>query len=150
MCDAIISIKPKHVESILSGKKTVELRVRNVNLPEGTRLWIYTTLPIGQVGAHAEVGFIECLSPKEMWRKYGGSICISKQDFEEYTKSREIVTAIGLKNVRRLSQDICLKAMRSCEENFQPPQFFTRLHPERELYKMLHSIDYPKTGDDRV
>jgi len=139
MNDAIISIKPQHVENILSGEKTVELRTRSVNLPSGSRLWVYTTLPVGKVKLSTEIDFVELLPPKAMWRKYGHRICITKKDFDAYTKGRDLVSAIGLKNVKPLDNDICLKTMRSYEKNFQPPQFFSRLNPERALYSAFYS-----------
>lgn len=139
MIDAIISIKPRHVENILSGKKTVELRARSVNLPTGSRLWIYTTLPVGKVKLCAEVGFIELLPPKEMWKKHGKSICIPKKEFDEYTKDRDFVAAIGLQKIRPLAKDICLDTMRKYEKNFQPPQFFSKIHPDRALYSAFYA-----------
>lgn len=139
MIDAIISIKPRHVENILSGKKTVELRARSINLPAGSRLWIYTTLPVGKVKLSTEIDFIELLSPKVMWKKHGGRICISKKEFDEYTKEREVVAAIGLRNIRPLDKDICLDTMRKYEKNFQPPQFFSKLYPDRALYSAFYT-----------
>lgn len=138
MIDAIISIKPRHVENILSGDKTVELRTRSINLPIGSRLWIYTTLPVGKVKLTAEIDFIELLPPKKMWRRHGKSICISQQEFDEYTAAREFVVAIGLRNVKPLDRDICLGTMRKYEKNFQPPQFFSKLHPDRSLYSAFY------------
>jgi predicted transcriptional regulator len=138
MIDAIISIKPRHVENILSGNKTVELRARSINLPVGSRLWIYTTLPVGKVKLSTEIDFIELLSPNKMWKKHGKSICISKKEFNEYTNGRELVAAIGLRNIRTLEKDICLDTMRKYEKNFQPPQFFSKLYPERALYSAFY------------
>src|SRR5690606_21728212 len=100
MNDVIISIKPRHAENILSGIKTVELRTRNFNLPTGSRLWVYTTLPVGKIKFSTEINFIEILPPKKIWEKYGRDICISKKDFDAYTKGRKFVSAIGLKNVQ--------------------------------------------------
>ena len=138
MTDAIISIKPRHVENILSGKKTVELRVRSVNLPVGTRMWVYTTLPVGSVSVSVDVDFIESLPPKEMWRKYGHRICISKKEFDDYTKCRDFVTAIGLREIRRLDSEVSLETMRVNVRGFQPPQFFSRVSPGSELYKVFY------------
>ena len=139
MIDAIISIKPRHVENILSGKKTVELRTRGLNLPEGSRLWVYTTLPVGKVMLFAEIDFIDRRSPKEIWKKYGKDICITKKEFDEYTKDRDQVAAIGLRNIRQLDKDICLETMREHEEHFQPPQFFSRLYPDSALYSAFYA-----------
>lgn len=100
MIDAIISIKPRHVENILSGDKTVELRTRSINLPVGSRLWIYTTLPVGKVKLSAEIDFIELLSPKKMWKKHGESICITKQEFDEYRTCTFGCYARGFSSIR--------------------------------------------------
>ena len=139
MNDAIISIKPEYVEKILSGSKTVELRTRNICLPLDSRLWVYTTLPVGKVKLSSQISFVEALTPRQMWRKHGKSICISKKEFDGYTEGRDVVVAIGLKNVKPLKKDICLKTMREYEENFQPPQFFSRLHPDRPLYSAFYA-----------
>jgi predicted transcriptional regulator len=139
MNDAIISIKPRHVENILSGCKTVELRTRSINLPIGSRLWVYTTLPVGKVRLSMEIEFIDALSPSKIWKKYGEKICISKKEFDAYTKDRDLVSAIGLKNIFPLDQDICLETMREYEHNFQPPQFISKLYPERALYAAFYA-----------
>lgn len=139
MNDAIISIKPRHVENILLGSKTVELRTRSINLPTGSRLWVYSTLPVGKVKLSTDIDFIETQCPKKIWAKYGKKICISKDEYDEYTKGRELVTAIGLQNIRPLIKDICLNTMRGYEKNFQPPQFFSKLYPERALYSAFYA-----------
>lgn len=139
MSDAIISIKPRHVDNILSGNKTVELRTRSINLPSGSRLWVYTTLPVGKVEMSTEIDFVEVLPPSAIWKKYGKDICITKVEFDEYTNGRDLVAAIGLKNIQPLNRNICLETMRKYEENFQPPQFFSRLHPDRALYSAFYT-----------
>jgi predicted transcriptional regulator len=139
MNDAIISIKPKHVKNILSGEKTVELRTRTINLPTGSKLWVYSTLPVGRVELSTEIDFVDVLPPSEMWLKHGKSICITKKEFDKYTEGRDLVSAIGLRNIHPLKRDLCLKTMRGYEENFQPPQFFSRLSPERALYSAFYS-----------
>ncbi|EPC03237.1 hypothetical protein L861_23290 [Litchfieldella anticariensis FP35 = DSM 16096] len=87
----------------------------------------------------AEIMFTDSLPPNEVWTKYGKEICISKEEFDEYTKGRSAVSAIGLKNVQPLSKDICLNTMREYEKNFQPPQFFSKLCPERALYSAFYA-----------
>lgn len=139
MIDAIISIKPRHVENILSGKKTIELRTRGLNLPQGSRLWVYTTLPVGKVKLSIEIDFIEQLPPNKIWKKYSKCICITKKEFDEYTRGRELVAAIGLRNVRPLKKEMCLDTLREYEENFQPPQFFSRLYPGSALYSAFYA-----------
>tara|TARA_R110002020_G_scaffold276362_2_gene491734 strand:+ start:7604 stop:8023 length:420 start_codon:yes stop_codon:yes gene_type:complete len=139
MTDAIISIRPKHVEDIISGKKTVEVRLKNIKLLPGSRLWVYTTLPVGKVKVSAEIDFIESLPPDEGWRKYRECISISKKEYDAYTGGRSVVVVIGLRNVKILEKEICLSTMRQYEKDFQPPQFFTKLSPERALYSAFYT-----------
>ncbi len=139
MLDAIISIKPRHVENIVSGFKTVELRTKSINLPIGSKLWIYTTKPVGRVEVSAEIKFIETLSPAKIWEKYSKDICITKEEFLSYTEGREHVTAIGLTDIESLCGSICLETLRNFEKGFQPPQFISKLYPEREIYSAFYS-----------
>lgn len=137
MIDALLSIKPQHVKNIESGAKTVELRVKPLNLEVDSRLWIYTTLPVGEIGLHAQIDFIESSSPENVWSMHGKSICISREDFDRYTAGRKQVTAIGLKNVSILERGISLEFIRQQVGLFNPPQFFLRIAPGSALRKVL-------------
>lgn len=138
MHDAIISLKPKHVENILSGNKTVELRTRTINMPVGSKLWIYATLPVGKIKLSVDIDFVEAGSPLDIWERYGKDIFISRHEFDKYTKGRQRVVAIGLRNIEPLDRDICLTTMRKYKADFQPPQFFSRLCPGMELYSAFY------------
>lgn len=139
MSSALISIRPNHVRDILSGKKTVEIRTRSMQLPIGSVLWIYSTLPTGKVEAIAEIDFIDTRSPSTIWRKHKESICISKKHFDSYTQGREKVTAIGLRNIGPAQRSICLRALRSFDKNFMPPQFFLKITPDKKIYPAFSS-----------
>ncbi|GLO56577.1 hypothetical protein PPUJ20066_26130 [Pseudomonas putida] len=140
MIDALLSIKPQHVKNIKSGAKTVELRVKHLNLPVDSRLWIYTTLPIGEIDLHAQIDFIDSSTPEEIWSMHGRNICISREDFDRYTDGREQVTAIGLKNVNVLKRGISLESIRQQVGRFNPPQFFLKISPGSALRKVLSSL----------
>lgn len=140
MIDALLSIKPRHVKNIKSGAKTVELRVKPINLPVDSRLWIYTTLPVGEIGLHAQIDFIDSSTPEDIWSMHGKNICISKEDFDRYTDGRTQVTAIGLKNVNVLERGISLDSIRQQVGRFNPPQFFLKIAPGSALRKVLSSF----------
>jgi len=133
MSKALISIKPEHVKNILSGRKTVELRTRSINLPVGTRLWIYSTLPIGEVEIVVKIKFIETRPPSSIWRKYRNQLCITKSAFNAYTESREEVTVIGLAEVKEMEESVSLSDLRGFDEKFTPPQFFLKLTPDKKI-----------------
>ncbi len=134
MSSALISIKPKHVKNILNGTKTVELRTRSMNLAVGTLLWIYTTLPKGEIEAVAIVDFIDTKSPSSIWEKYKKQICITKLEFDNYTSDRKEVTVIGLSEVEESGKKLCLQTLRTYDKNFTPPQFFIHLTPDKKIY----------------
>ncbi len=105
-----------------------------MQLPIGSTLWIYSTLPTGKIEVIAEIDFIDTKTPNTIWRRHKKSICISKEMFDAYTQGREKVTAIGLKNIEPARRDLCLKALRNFDENFMPPQFFLKITPDKKIY----------------
>lgn len=133
MMKGLISIKPEHVKNIILGDKTVELRTRRLSLPVGSKLWIYTTLPTGCIEAVAEIEFIITSSPDAIWNSFSAEMCVSKEVFNEYTKGKKEVSAIGLVNIEKTDKSLCLKTLRSIDKNFMPPQFFIKLTPDKKI-----------------
>ncbi len=124
MRDALISIHPEHVKSILGGGKTVEVRRRRIRIPPGSRLWIYSTLPSGKVEAVATVVATEAGSPEEIWRKVGAVSGTSFDRFEAYSRGRAEIHILWLSNVRKLREAPSLEELRSEIPGFMPPQSF--------------------------
>ncbi len=133
MNDALISIKPDHVNNIKKGLKTVELRTRNISLSKGAKLWIYSTLPIGCIEVVAEIDFVITSTPRDIWKKYSKKLCISRTLFMNYTKGHKQVTAIGLKKVEETDKSLCLKVLRKYDKTFTPPQYFIKLTPDKKI-----------------
>jgi len=97
MSSIIMSIHPKYADLILEGKKTIELRSRNIKVlqnKQGRTVYLYATSPVKKI-----VG--ECTMLNEIWdetkpeqsyiedfeRVFTNS-CISKEEFvSEYMKS---------------------------------------------------------------
>ena len=133
MMKGLISIKPEHVKNIIQGHKTVELRTRRLNLPIGSKLWIYTTLPTGCIEAVTEIKFIVTSSPDKIWEDFNAEMCITKELFDKYTEGKNAVSAIGLANVKQTDKSLCLKALRAIDKKFMPPQFFIKLTPDKKI-----------------
>ena len=133
MMKGLISIKPEHVKNIIEGNKTVEIRTRRLNLPIGSKLWIYTTLPTGCIEAVTEIEFIVTSSPDNIWERFNTKMCISRELFDEYTKGKDVVSAIGLANVKQTDKSLCLKTLRTIDKKFMPPQFFIKLTPDKKI-----------------
>lgn len=115
MEDILISIKPQYVNKILSGCKLIELRTRKVNVPAGTKIWIYSTLPEGEIVASGIIERIELTSPENAWEKYSEILCINNNDFNEYVGDNTEVCLLHLNHIKELSKKLSLKQLRQSE-----------------------------------
>ena len=125
--DILISVEERHASSMLSGKKSVELRRKPLNILPGTRVWVYSKLPRGQVQVLAIVDEVVAGSPSKIWRSYGAQSAISKREFDDYFADAKTGYAIILQEVRPLAPILNLASIRKKISHFHPPQFFKRL-----------------------
>ena len=147
MSQAIISLKPRYAELVLSGAKTVELRNRVVRLKPGTLIWIYATRPVARIVGIAEVESVVHANPAEIWRRFGEAICVDRRGFDSYTRNRALVSALVFISVRQLGEFMTLDWIRRSVRAFQPPQFYARLPPGSRLRGTLDRIT--KSTSDR-
>ena len=144
MKQAIISLKPRYANLILSGKKSVELRNRIVRLEPGTKIWIYATRPVGRIVAFAKVKAVDYGEPTLIWKQFKKKICIEKTEFNSYTEDRKQVSAVTLTRVRELTdartEALSLDGIRGLTGTFHPPQFYAYLRSENELFEVLNGI----------
>jgi predicted transcriptional regulator len=141
MKHAFISIRPKHVENIVSGKKTVEIRTVNLNLEPEQTIWIYATLPVANLVAVAQVRAIHRLAPAKIWHQFKNSVAITKPEFDAYVGGRDNITAIQLTGVCTLDKPMSLEKLRSKQERFQPPQVIRYFEEGEPIFKAL-SVAY--------
>ena len=140
MRQAIISLKPRYADLILTGKKSVELRSRIVRLKPGTTIWIYSTRPVGRIVGFAEVKSVVHGEPTLIWRRFKKKICIDEAEFNSYTEDRERVSAVTLTRVQELAEAPTLDGIRELTGTFHPPQFYAYLTSENELLGVLNGI----------
>lgn len=86
MKSILLSIKPRYAKEIYAHMKHIELRKRQPNVPFGTPVYMYETLPIGKItGIFVYMGCI--VEEKEsFWKRYGDLTCVTKEEFFEYYK----------------------------------------------------------------
>jgi predicted transcriptional regulator len=134
----LISVEARHATNILNGEKTVELRRKPLKILAGTRVWIYSKVPCGQVRAIAVVKKIVSKSPIAIWKSYGKRSAITKHEFDAYFANAETGHAIIFQDVQPLAPELDLSAIRNEIADFHPPQFFKRLTngmPELALFE---------------
>ena len=140
MRHALISIKPKYVESILSGSKTVEFRRRKVNFLPGQWLLVYTTKPRACLEMVAKVKAVTAGDPEYVWRHFGDRSGISPDEFYRYIAGSEQAVAIELVSVTALNPGISLESLRALAEGFHPPQFFRWLEPDSPIISLCREL----------
>ncbi len=84
MKSILLSIKPRFANDIYSHMKSIELRKRAPNVPRGTPVYMYETLPIGMVtGVFVFTGCI-VEEKKYFWKHYGTLTCVTEEEFNKY------------------------------------------------------------------
>jgi len=129
--EILISLKPRHAESIFGGIKTVELRKRRLNVEPGCRVWIYATTPTAAILGYARLDRIEVAPPPQLWKKLGRKTGISREEFETYFQGCEVAYGLVLADVMEMEAPLPLARIRETIDNFHPPQFYCHLNGAR-------------------
>jgi predicted transcriptional regulator len=117
----LMSIRSRHVRSIVAGTKTHELRRRIPRGAAGMRIFIYSSGEDRAVMAHAEVAAVDSGTPESIWSKYAHVLGVSRAEFDNYFAGVDVAYALHLGNVMRSRQPISLKELRSTY-GLEPPQ----------------------------
>lgn len=126
LSNAIISIRPRFADAILAGEKTVELRRRIPALELGTRLWIYSTMPVGAVVGTTTVCSILREHPDDLWAKVRDFAGLQRPEFDEYFEGAPQAVAIFLTEPQRV-QSVSIEQLREIRTGFHPPQVLMRV-----------------------
>lgn len=100
MSKILMSINPKYVDEIISGRKKYEYRKIKVKRKDIDKMIIYSTSPIMKVVAEVDIEDILIDSPKKIWdmtKEYSGT---SKEFYDKYYKNRKNAVAYKLGNVK--------------------------------------------------
>lgn len=130
----IVSIRPKYVERILSGKKTVELRKLNAKIAPGARVLIYSTSPCCAVVGEARIAFRSQLPIAQLWKHHGCHAAVDREEFDAYYGDADEGIALGLEHVVRYRKPVHLRALRNVAEGFRPPQSYMRVSAMIEAF----------------
>ena len=126
--DVILSIKPKYVQSILSGEKRYEFRKAIFKNRTIDRVFIYSSAPVKRIVALFEIGTILEDHPAVLWdsmREYAG---IDAREFFSYFAGKSRGYAIGIENVQEFDEPI---DPRVSIPGFMPPQSYCYLNGEK-------------------
>jgi predicted transcriptional regulator len=118
----LLSIRPRFVDLIFSGTKTVELRRVKPRVQAGDLVVIYASgATKGMVGAF-EVQGVMAAAPNSIWRKHNGGSGLTKREFDSYFFKVSVGYAIQIGRVWRIQRPVPLRTLRKRRVGFRPPQ----------------------------
>lgn len=117
----LISIHPKYVDLISTGKKKIEFRKRSFSQPI-KRFVVYSTAPVSKVVGFFDVDTIVCDSPQNLWETYSAVGGIERNDYFDYYANKSTAVGIRIKNYTSLSNAFNIKLL-----NTTPPQSYKYL-----------------------
>lgn len=134
--DFLVSIRPTHVENIVRGRKTVELRRRfSEDVEAGAVLLIYSTSPIQAIIGSAGISAVRKLRLDDLWDQHGHDACVDRKSFDAYFTGLSEGYAILLEDVKPFAQHMAAADLRE-QFGFVAPQSFMYLRQEH--YSLLN------------
>lgn len=105
--EPLLSIKPKWIDLIASGSKTVELRK---SFPEYSgRAWVYSCSPVKKIVGWMEIAHVEHDAPQRLWERLGALSCVPKEMFDCYYAGRSSGSGLVLGAWKWLSEPVSLE-----------------------------------------
>ncbi|WP_426044216.1 hypothetical protein [Caulobacter sp. DWR3-1-2] len=133
--DFLVSIRPTHVEKIVGGLKTVELRRRfSEDVAPGAIILIYSTSPTQAIVGSASISGVRRLQLDDLWERYGDAACIDRDTFDGYFNGLEEGYAILLEDVKPFARQVAAADLKE-QFGFVAPQSFMYL--PQEYYPLL-------------
>ncbi len=117
----LMSIRPRHVESILGGEKRVELRRTRPVIKHGQPAAIYATTPSAAVVATCRIGAIQSSSPQDLWASVEKISGVTREEYDAYFMDSTTAVALHLTEVTALEHPVSLRHLRGSGP-FNPPQ----------------------------
>ncbi|HUV81894.1 MAG TPA: ASCH domain-containing protein [archaeon] len=119
--NVLLSVKPKYVEEIISGRKKYEFRKSIFKREDIKKLYIYSSSPVKKIIAIVDIDGIISDSPQELWEQCHEDAGISEREFFRYFKNSDVGYAIKISNVQEFSTPV---DPYNINEDFRPPQSF--------------------------
>ena len=136
---ALLSLHPRFAEALLAGDKCVELRRRRPRLPEGTKLWFYSKVPVASVVGVGTVRDVVTDCPHAVWERFSQCAGVSSGAFEAYLGGAVACSAIRFSDIAAVATPLPLDELRGFQPGFRPPQFFQWLSGDALLQALAHT-----------
>ena len=123
----LLSIRPRFVEQILEGKKTVELRRLRPRILPGQPLLIYCTVPVKALSAVAWTSGVLVAPPVLLWQQTRSIAGVSREEFDAYFAGAKAAFGLQLSSKLAIRKPVPLSTLKQLIPGFHPPQSFRYL-----------------------
>ena len=135
----LMSIRSRHVRSIVAGTKTYELRRKIPRVLVGMSIFIYSSGEDRAVTACAEVAGVDSGPPETIWSKYEKVLGVTREEFDDYFEGADLAHALQLDKVQANKSPITLEELRS-DFGIEPPQSWRYLSHESLNRFVVHGF----------
>lgn len=125
----LLSLRPVHMDAIIDGSKTVEIRRNRLRARSGSPALLYASSPRRALVATATISHIAQRSAAQLWQDYSRQTALSRKSFDDYLDGARNPTAIILESIRVLDRGVDLDRLRQIVPGFHPPQTWHLLRP---------------------
>lgn len=135
----LISIKPKYIRLLFSGKKHFEYRKR---VPEEVGIaLVYATSPIKKIVGELCIDNVLSMSPEELWNHTHLQSGLTKELFFQYFKGVEIAHALSVKKTIEYKNPLSLDMLgiRRAPQSWQyiNDKMFLTFSNKEDIYKRV-------------
>lgn len=130
----LLAIRPKFVQMIFSGTKTVELRRRQPRIKIGDSIAVYASSPRKALVGIVDVADIAQDGPAKLWRRVKLGCGLSHAEYTGYFEHARKAIGISVCNPRLLRTPLSLLELQTNWPSFWPPQCFRYLVPDEEAF----------------
>lgn len=116
-----LPIKPKYINLILTGIKTVEYRRRPPQQPVSIVV-LYSSSPIKRIVGLAEVLEVSCGRKEVIWASTSSQGGINRKEYDDYFSGSDMSCVLKLGKVLKLASPLTPSAIK---RNFKVPQSYT-------------------------
>lgn len=145
----LLSVRSPHVERLLAGTKTVELRRRPLNVAAGTTVLLYASGERREIVGSFVAGTVESGSPTALWTRFGKASGLTRREFTGYLAGVDVGYVLPATDVRVLRDPIPLEVLRGRWPAFTTPQTYRRVH-HGELAHILNGERSQLIDDQRL
>ena len=126
----IMSIHPRHLDKIITGAKTVELRKTRPSVRDGQPVALYATSPTRAVVATCMINRVAVGRPTDLKDNLLGAAQVTSLEYDKYFAGSDRAVALYLEDVLTLPEPITLDHIR-LTDRWHPPQTWHFVAAER-------------------